>query len=131
MSWAEFIGDFNQKYHNLTTLRAQQNEFLSLKLGNMSVVEVVWKFEQLARLFPILANSEEERLRGMMDMYHLDIAPAIESGGSPLTKVTKCVEKAIRIEYSLAQLKEERARNFEAKENHWKEGRDNQAKGSN
>ena len=31
MTWVEFVGEFNQKYYNPATLRAQQNEFLNLK----------------------------------------------------------------------------------------------------
>ena len=78
----------------------------------MMVVEVVSKFEQLSRLCPFLVKTEEERLRWMMDMFRPKIALAIESGRSPPTTAAKCVERAIRIEYILAQLKEERARNF-------------------
>ena len=62
MTWGEFVEEFNQKYYNPTALRAQQNEFLNIKQGNMTVVDAVRKFEQLARLFPSLANTEEERL---------------------------------------------------------------------
>ena len=59
-------------------------------------------------------------------MFQLEIALAIESGGSPPTKVAKCVERAIRIEYRLAQLKEEKAQNFEARRNQSKEGAEGQ-----
>ena len=48
----------------------------------------------------------------MMDMFCPDIALAIESGGSPPVSVAKCVKRALRVEYRLAQLKEERARKF-------------------
>ena len=48
MSWADFIKEFNQKYYNSTILRAQQDEFLNLKQGTMTVIEVVNKFEQLS-----------------------------------------------------------------------------------
>ena len=51
----------------------------------------------------------------MMNMFCPDIVLAIESGGSLPTTVAKCVEKANRVEYRLAQLKEERARNFETR----------------
>ena len=102
MTWDEFVGEFNQKYYNPAALRAQQNEFLNLKQGNMTVVEAVRKFEQLFRLCPFLVNTEEERLRRMMDIFWSDIALAIESGGSPPTTVAKCVERAICVEYRLA-----------------------------
>ena len=45
MTWAEFVGEFNQKYYNLATLRAQQKKFINLKQSNMSVVEAMQKFE--------------------------------------------------------------------------------------
>ena len=45
MTWVEFVGEFNQKYYNLATLRAQQKKFINLKQSNMSVVEAMQKFE--------------------------------------------------------------------------------------
>ena len=45
MTWNDFVREFNHKYYNPTTLRAQQNEFLNLKQGNMTVMEAVRKFE--------------------------------------------------------------------------------------
>ena len=48
MTWAEFIREFNKKYYNSAILRAQQDEFLNLKHGTMTVIEVVNKFEQLS-----------------------------------------------------------------------------------
>lgn len=117
MTWNDFVGEFNHKYYNSTTLRDQQNEFLNLKQGNMTVVEVIQKFEQLAHMCPFLVAMEEDRLRRMMNMFRPDITLAIESGGGPPTTVVECVDRAIRVEYRLAQLKEERARNFEARKN--------------
>ncbi|KAL5567760.1 hypothetical protein UlMin_024335 [Ulmus minor] len=122
MTWEEFVGEFNQKYYNQAAMRAKQKEFLNLKQGNMTVIEAVTKFEQLARLCPSLVATEEERTRKMMDMFCPDIALAIESGGSPPVLVAECVERALRVEYRLAQLKEERARKFEARKNQGKEG---------
>ncbi|KAL5549894.1 hypothetical protein UlMin_000070 [Ulmus minor] len=131
MTWADFLREFEQKYYNSAILRAQQDEFLNLKQGSMTVVEAVNKFEQLSRLCPFMVRTEEERLRHMMGMFRKDIALAIESGGSPPTTVAKCVERAIRIEYRMAQLKEERAQNFEARRNQRKEGTEGQNKNSN
>ncbi|KAL5580524.1 hypothetical protein UlMin_012966 [Ulmus minor] len=122
MTWGEFVGEFNQKYYNQAAMRAKQKEFLNLKQGNMTVIEAVTKFEQLARLCPSLVATEEERTQKMMDMFCPDIALAIESGGSPPVSVAECVERALRVEYRLAQLKEERARKFEARKNQGKEG---------
>ncbi|KAL5582106.1 hypothetical protein UlMin_014548 [Ulmus minor] len=122
MTWEEFVREFNQKYYNQATMRVKQKEFLNLKQGNMTVIEAVTKFEQLARLCPSLVATEEERTRKMMDMLCPDIALAIESGGSPPVSVAECVERALRVEYRLAQLKEERARRFEARKNQGKEG---------
>ncbi|KAL5561756.1 hypothetical protein UlMin_031503 [Ulmus minor] len=122
MTWVEFVGEFNQKYYNQAAMRAKQKEFLNLKQGNMTVIEAVTKFEQLARLCPSLVATEEERARKMMDIFCPDIALAIESGGSPPVSLAECVERALRVEYRLAQLKEERARKFEARKNQGKEG---------
>ena len=83
----------------------------------MSVVEAMRKFEEFSRLCPILVNTEKERLRRMMDMFHPSIVLAIESGGSLPSTVAKCAERAIHVEYRLAQSKKERARNIEVRKN--------------
>ncbi|KAL5554756.1 hypothetical protein UlMin_042157 [Ulmus minor] len=88
MSWADFIGEFNQKYYNSAILRVQEDEFLKLKQGTMTVIEAVNKFEQLSRL-------------------------------------------AIRIEYRMAQVKEEKNKYYEAKRNQRKEGLESQNKNFN
>ncbi|KAL5580554.1 hypothetical protein UlMin_012996 [Ulmus minor] len=109
----------------------QQDEFMNLKQGSMTVIEVVNKFEQLSRVCPHMLRTEEDRLKRMMDMFKPDIALAIESGGSPPTTVARCVERAVRIEYRMAQVKEERNKYFEAKRSQRKEGTEVQAKDSN
>ncbi|KAL5583142.1 hypothetical protein UlMin_015584 [Ulmus minor] len=106
MTWADFFKEFNQKYYNSAILRAQQDEFLNLKQGNMTMIEAVNKFEQLSRLCPFMVRTEEDRLKRMMDMFRPDIALAIESGRSLPTTVASCVERAVRIEYRMAQVKE-------------------------
>lgn len=129
MTWAEFVREFNQKYYNPAALRAQQNEFLNLKQGTMIVIQAVQKFKQLYQLCPFLANTEEERLRRMMDMFRSEIALAIDSGGGPPTSVVDCIERAIKVEYRLAQLKEERAKHWEAKKKQRRESTSGQVKG--
>ena len=69
-----------------------------------------------------MVRTEEDRLKRMMYMFRPDIALAIESGGSPPTTVARCVERVVRIEYRMAQVKEERNKYFEAKRNQRKEG---------
>ncbi|KAL5537339.1 hypothetical protein UlMin_046267 [Ulmus minor] len=109
----------------------QQDEFMNLKQGSMTVIEAVNKFEQLSRVCPHMLRTEEDRLKRMMDMFKPDIALAIESGGSPPTTVARCVERAVRIEYRMAQVKEERNKYFEAKRSQRKVGTEVQAKDSN
>ena len=67
------------------------------------MIGAVRKFEQLSRLCPFPVNTKKERLRRMIKMFHPIIVWAIESGGSPPTTVAKYVERAIHIEYRLAQ----------------------------
>ncbi|KAL5580695.1 hypothetical protein UlMin_013137 [Ulmus minor] len=131
MSWADFIGEFNQKYYNSAILRVQEDEFLKLKQGTMTVIEAVNKFEQLSRLCPSMIRTEEDKLRRIMDMLRPDITLAIESGGSPPRTVAKCVERAIRIEYRMAQVKEEKNKYYEEKRNQRKEGSESQNKNFN
>ncbi|KAL5539055.1 hypothetical protein UlMin_044547 [Ulmus minor] len=117
MTWDEFIVEFNQKYYNRMAMRAQQNEFINIKQGSMSVTEAVRKFDQLARLCPYLVPTEEERVRRMLEMFRPELAVVIDSGDNPPTTVAECVDRALRAEYRLAQAKEERNRIFEARKN--------------
>ena len=52
MSWADFVYELNKKFFNPTALSVQQIEFLNFKQDNMTIVEAVKKFEQLAKLCP-------------------------------------------------------------------------------
>ncbi|KAL5538466.1 hypothetical protein UlMin_045568 [Ulmus minor] len=131
MTWADFMEEFNQKYYNSAILRVQEDEFLNMKQGTMTVIDAVNKFEQLSRLCPSMIRTEEDKLRRIMDMLRPDITLAIESGGSPPRTVAKCVERAIRIEYRMAQVKEEKNKYYEAKRNQRKEGSESQNKNFN
>ncbi|GMN25168.1 hypothetical protein TIFTF001_047705 [Ficus carica] len=115
MSWNDFIQEFNDKFYNRMAMKAQKNEFNNIKQGTMSVTEAVRKFDQLARLCPHLVPTEDERVRRMLDMFRPEIAVVIDSGERPPTTVAKCVERALRAEYRLAQAKQERAKFFEEK----------------
>ncbi|KAL5560440.1 hypothetical protein UlMin_036651 [Ulmus minor] len=85
MTWDEFIVEFNQKYYNRMAMRAQQNEFINIKQGSMSVTEAVHKFDQVTRLCPYLVPTEEERVRRMLEMFRPELAVVIDSGDNPPT----------------------------------------------
>ena len=59
MSWANFVMGFNHKYYNQVTIRAKQSELINLNQGNMTMMEDVRKFDQLARIWPTLMRIEE------------------------------------------------------------------------
>ncbi|KAL5570825.1 hypothetical protein UlMin_020422, partial [Ulmus minor] len=115
MTWVDFKAEFNRKFYNPIAMQEQQTEFLTLKQGKMTVAEAVRKFEQLARLCPYLIPTEEQRTRRMLDMFRPEISLALESGGVPPTTVADCVERAYRAEHRLMQVREERAKAFEAR----------------
>ncbi|KAL5540692.1 hypothetical protein UlMin_043344 [Ulmus minor] len=115
MTWEDFKAEFNRKFYNPIAMQEQQTEFLTLKQGKMTVAEAVRKFEQLARLCPYLIPTEEQRTRRMLDMFRPEISLALESGGVPPTTVADCVERAYRAEHRLMQVREERAKAFEAR----------------
>ncbi|KAL5540177.1 hypothetical protein UlMin_043726 [Ulmus minor] len=121
MTWAEFVEEFNKKFYNPTAMSAQQTEFLNLQQGNMTVAAVIKKFEQLARLCPYLVPTEEQRTKRMLEMFRPDIFPAIESGGDQPKTTSECIERAFRAEHRLNQLKEMKARTFEAKKKQWEQ----------
>ncbi|GMN64290.1 hypothetical protein TIFTF001_033357 [Ficus carica] len=115
MSWQDFVTEFRTMYYNKEILAAQQDEFMSLRQGSMTVMEAVKKFEQLARLCPELVPTETEKVRRMMKMFRIDIAKQVSTGSSPSTLVSDCVSRAIRAEYWINQDKEARAQIFKAK----------------
>ncbi|KAL5573275.1 hypothetical protein UlMin_022872 [Ulmus minor] len=113
MTWADFVYEFNKNFFNLTALSAQLTEFLNFKQDNLTVAEVVRKFERLAKLCPYLVPTEEQWAKRMLEMFRPDISLSVEGGGDPPTTTTDCVERAYRDEHRLNQLKEMRNRMFE------------------
>ena len=59
--------------------------------------------------------TEEERVRRMIEMFKPKLAMAIDSGNQPPVTVADCLERAVRAEYRLTQVKEERAQFFKAR----------------
>ncbi|GMN62418.1 hypothetical protein TIFTF001_031507 [Ficus carica] len=81
----------------------------------MTVMEVVKKFEQLARLCLELVPNETEKVRRMIKMFRTDIAKQVSADSSPPTLVSDCINQAIRAAYWINQDKEARAQIFKAK----------------
>ncbi|XP_024028001.1 uncharacterized protein LOC112093555 [Morus notabilis] len=134
MTWQDFIEEFNERYFNLDNMAAQEDEFNNFRQGNLSVVDAVQKFKQLARLCPHMVTSEREEVRRMMKMFRTDLAVVISGGGRPLATVEDCVGRAIRTEYWVNQNREERAKFFQAKKEERAKGKQNpetQSKGPN
>ena len=50
LTWTQFVEEFKDMYFNEDALVTQHDEFNNLQHGTMTVMEVVQKFEQLARL---------------------------------------------------------------------------------
>ena len=115
MTWPEFIKEFKDKYFNPLAMSAQQTEFSNLKQGNMTVAEAMDKFNRLARLCPQMVKTEEDRVRRMMEMFRPELALNIDSGSAPLVTVADCLSRAIRAEYCLGQVKEDRTQAFRAR----------------
>ena len=115
MTWVDFIYEFNKKFFNPTALSAQHTEFLNFKQDNMTVTEAVRKFERLAKLYPYLVPTKEQRVKRMLEMFQPDISLSVEGGGDPPTTTTDYVERAYRAEHRLNQLKEMRNRMYENK----------------
>ena len=48
MSWTDFVTEFKTMYYNKEVLATQQDEFLNFTQGNLTVMEAVQRFEELA-----------------------------------------------------------------------------------
>ena len=81
----------------------------------MTVAEAMDKFNRLARLCPQMVKTEEDYVRRMMEMFRPELALNIDSGSALSSTVADCLSRAIRAEYRLNQLREERALAFKAK----------------
>ena len=101
MTWADFVIEFNRKFFNPTMMNVQQKKFLNIKQGKITVAVVVKKFDQLVRQCPYLVPSEEQQTKRMLEMFRLNIALAIESGGDQPTTIVACIERAYRAKYRL------------------------------
>ena len=115
MSWADFITEFKTMYYNKEVLATQQDEFLNFTQGNLTVMEAVQRFEELARLCPKLITSEEEKVRLMMKMLRTDIAQQVSAGSSPPRSASDCIGRAVRAEYWINRNREARAQFFKSK----------------
>ena len=115
MTWEEFVTEFNLKYFNSEMVIAQQMEFLNLKQGQMTVAEIVRKFERLERLCQFLQLSEEERIRRMLEMFRPKIAIFVKTGGL-LGTMAECYERALCAEFRLNQMKAEKLRGVKIEE---------------
>ena len=51
----------------------------------------------------------------MIEMFKLELAMAIDSENQPLVTFVDCVERAMRVDYRLTKVKEERAQFFKAR----------------
>ena len=60
MTWAQFIKEFNKKFYNCSMMKEYQNELSNMKKGTRSVVDAIQRFDQLVRLCPYVAPTEED-----------------------------------------------------------------------
>ncbi|GAB2254185.1 hypothetical protein Droror1_Dr00021994 [Drosera rotundifolia] len=61
--WEGFKELFQEKFYPTSLQQQKEEEFLSLKLGRMSIIEYAAKFNQLSRFAPYLVNDETRRMR--------------------------------------------------------------------
>ena len=84
--------------------RKHYDEFENLRQGDMTVTDVVAKFDQLARLCPGMVSDEGERVRRLIRALRPDIV-AIVDGASPPRTQEQDVMRAQRAEYHLSKLR--------------------------
>ena len=80
----------------------------------MTVIDAIDRFNRLARLCPSMVANEENRVRRMMEMFKPELVFNIDSGSSPPTMAANYLSRAIRAEYHLGQVQEDRAQVFKA-----------------
>ena len=109
MSWNDFVVEFNTTVFNMRAINAQQRYFNNLKQGSMTLIKVATKFSQLARFCSHLVPTKEERVRSMMEMFKPELIMAIDSTNQLFVTMSNYVERTLRAEYRLTQVKEELA----------------------
>ncbi|KAL5555351.1 hypothetical protein UlMin_037587 [Ulmus minor] len=101
LSWTEFVQMFNRKYFNPTMLLSKEAEFNNIQQGNMTVDEVVLRFDRLARLCSHLVPTDKERTRRLIAMLRPEIANTVTSGATGPESSAECIERAQRSEFNL------------------------------
>jgi len=62
MAWERLMGLLDNQYYPRDVQRIKEREFLSLKQGQMSVMESAAKFNELSRFAPRQVNTEERKM---------------------------------------------------------------------
>ena len=73
MTWGEFQELFMEKFFPASTRHAKAEEFLELKQGNMTMLEYVAKFIELARFGDDYAATDMAKVRKFEDGLKLSI----------------------------------------------------------
>ena len=73
MTWGEFQELFMEKFFPASTRHAKAGEFLELKQGNMTMLEYVAKFIELARFGDDYAATDMAKVRKFEDGLKLSI----------------------------------------------------------
>ncbi|KAK6146375.1 hypothetical protein DH2020_020244 [Rehmannia glutinosa] len=104
MTWADFLKEFNEKFFHMNITRKHYDEFEGLRQGDMTVIDVVTKFDQLARLCPGMVRDEEVRVRRLIKVLRPEIAVIVD-GASPPNTQAELVKGALHAEYHLQKNK--------------------------
>ncbi|XP_073154039.1 uncharacterized protein [Henckelia pumila] len=105
LTWDDFKGHFFQKYFNAEVGARMKKEFMSLRLGDLSVAEFARKFEKGCHFVPLIDVDEAEKLQhfivGLQPTIRHDVVMA------ELVDYATALRRALRSEQSLRDISTE------------------------
>ncbi|XP_004491986.1 uncharacterized protein [Cicer arietinum] len=122
MNWEHFEVSFLDKYYPKSAKRQNELEFVHLQQGDMSVVEYVVKFEELARFSPHAQYAPIEEWK--INQFEWGLRPEIRGniGHMELTNYSTLVHKSYIVEDNLKKVQEERHAKWQQKKEFGKFG---------
>ncbi|XP_073153083.1 uncharacterized protein [Henckelia pumila] len=99
LTWEAFKTLFYEKYYTPEVRAQLKKEFMSLRQGDMTVSEFVWKFERNCHFVPLIGNDEAEKLQHFVACQR----PNIRRDAMMVEPVdyAAAIKKAMRSEQSL------------------------------
>ena len=98
MTWAEFRKLIENKYVTVALVEEKEREFLNLRRGNMTMEELLRKFDELSRYAPHMVATNTLKVKHFKMVLDSDTRKDLEIADLDDAPFSKVADKAIRID---------------------------------